>query len=63
MTPSLQDAPAAAVAGYAEPEERPPFLPYLAFMSTFAGLIATALLLARRQGRELPARIEAGSCC
>lgn len=60
MTPSLQDAPAAAVAGYAEPEKRPPFLPYLAFMSTFAGLVATALLVARRQGRELPGRIEAG---
>lgn len=60
MTPSLEDAPAAAVAGYAEPDERPPFLPYLTFMSVFAGLVATALAIARRQGRELPAKVGAG---
>lgn len=49
-----------AVAGYADPEERPPFLPYLAFMSIFGTLVSTALLIARRQGRELPERIGAG---
>lgn len=48
-----------AVAGYADPQERPPFIPYLAFMSIFGTLVATALLIARRQGRELPARIGA----
>ncbi len=60
MTPSLEDAPAAVVAGYAEPEERPPFLPYLAFMSAFTGLVAAALSVAKRRGRELPARVEVG---
>jgi hypothetical protein len=49
-----------AVAGYADPRERPPFLPYLAFMSIFATLVGTALALARRQGRELPGEIRAG---
>lgn len=49
-----------AVAGYADPQERPPFLPYLVFMSIFGTLVSTALLIARRQGRELPAKIGAG---
>ncbi len=59
MSPSLEDAPA-VVAGYAEPQKRPPFGPYLAFMSIFGGLVSLALLLARRQGRELPAAVSAG---
>jgi hypothetical protein len=46
-----------AVAGYADPQERPPFLPYLTFMSVFGTLVATALAIAHRQGRELPAKI------
>jgi hypothetical protein len=45
------------VAGYAEPEKRPPFGPYLAFMSIFGALVGAALLVARRQGRELPAKV------
>jgi hypothetical protein len=49
-----------AVAGYADPQERPPFLPYLAFMSIFGTLVGTALLIARRQGRELPGKVGAG---
>ena len=48
------------VAGYADPEERPPLLSYLAFMGVFFSLLGSALLLARRQGRELPERIGAG---
>ena len=48
------------VAGYADPEERPPFLPYLSFMSTFSALVAAALTIAKRQGRELPERVPAG---
>src|SRR3954453_15032164 len=59
MSPSLEDAPA-AVAGYAEPQKRPPFGPYLAFMSIFGTLLAIALLIAKRQGRELPATVSAG---
>lgn len=63
MAPSLEDledAPAAAVAGYADPQEQPPFLPYLTFMSGFGALIAAALLIARKQGRELPERVGPG---
>ncbi len=59
MSPSLEDAPA-ALAGYAEPEKRPPFGPYLAFMSIFGALVSAALLIARRQGRELPEKVSAG---
>jgi len=59
VSPSLEDVPA-AVAGYAEPEKRPPFGPYLAFMSIFGSLVSLALLIAKRQGRELPERVGAG---
>jgi hypothetical protein len=55
----LKEVPS-PVAGYADPEERPPFLPYLSFMTTFSVLIAAALALAKRQGRELPERVPAG---
>jgi hypothetical protein len=51
---------ASPVAGYAPPEKRPPFLPYLSFMSIFGVLIAAALTVAKRQGRELPERVPAG---
>jgi hypothetical protein len=57
--PTLQDLPN-PVAGYAEPEKRPPFIPYLTFMSIFGSLVAAALAIARRQGRELPERVSAG---
>jgi hypothetical protein len=57
VTPSLEDAPAAAVAGYAEPRERPPFLPYLGFMSVFSALIATTVSIAKRQ-RRLPEKVD-----
>ncbi len=59
MSPSVEDVPA-AVEGYAEPGRRPPFAPYLAFMSIFGALLGAALLAARRQGRELPEQIGAG---
>jgi hypothetical protein len=57
--PALKDLPN-PVEGYAAPDERPPFLPYLAFMSTFTALVAAALVVAKRQGRELPERVSAG---
>lgn len=59
MTPSVRDAPS-PVAGYAEPEKRPPFLPYLSFMTIFGTLVAAALAIAKRQGRELPEQVSAG---
>jgi Protein of unknown function (DUF1360) len=55
----LQELPN-PVAGYADPEERPPLLPYLGFMSIFGTLLGGALAVARRQGRELPDRTPAG---
>ena len=48
------------VAGYAEPRKRPPLLSYLGFMSLFGTLVSAALVLARRQGRELPAKVSPG---
>lgn len=59
MSPSLQDAPD-VVAGYAEPQKRPPFGPYLAFIGLFGALVSAALLVAKRQGRELPKRARPG---
>ncbi|HYH53408.1 MAG TPA: DUF1360 domain-containing protein [Solirubrobacterales bacterium] len=59
MNPSVEDLPA-AVDGYAAPDKRPPFAPYLAFMSIFGTLVTGALLVARRQGRELPEKVGAG---
>lgn len=55
----LDDVPS-PIAGYAEPGKRPPLLSYLGFMSIFGSLVAAALLLAKRQGRELPEQISAG---
>lgn len=48
------------VEGYAPPEKRPPLLSYLTFMSIFGSLLAAALAIARRQGRELPEQVSAG---
>lgn len=48
------------MSGYAPPEKQPPFGPYLAFMSVFTSLVGAALAIARRQGRELPAKVDAG---
>jgi hypothetical protein len=56
---ALKDLPN-PVAGYADPDERPPLLSYLLFMSIFSSLVTTALAIARRQGRELPERVPAG---
>lgn len=43
--------------GYASGTEKPPLLPYTAFMAIFAGLFGGGLVAARRGGRELPERI------
>ncbi len=60
MTTELRSQPDDdAFAGYAPPEERPPFIPYAIFATTFnAGLLA--FLVAARKGRfELPERVGA----
>jgi Protein of unknown function (DUF1360) len=43
--------------GYAEPEERPPFLSYAALSSAFSGAVSASLIAAKRSGRDLPPRI------
>src|SRR5215213_1932185 len=43
--------------GYAPPSERPPMLSYAGLMLLFGGLFGGTLLVARRQGRELPERV------
>ena len=48
------------LAGYASGPGRPPLLPLAAFAGLFNALLAGALVLARRQGRELPDRLGAG---
>jgi hypothetical protein len=48
-----------AVRGYAPPSERPPLLSYSGLMLLFGSLFGGALLLAKKQGRELPERIAA----
>jgi hypothetical protein len=58
MTTSLEES--SAFAGYADPQEQPPFLPYLAFIAIFGSLVGAALLVAKREGRELPERVSAG---
>ncbi len=46
--------------GYAPPEERPPFAAYATFATVFHTAMATAMMAAKRSGRDLPARVDAG---
>lgn len=46
------------IAGYAPPGERPPLLSYGALAALFNLVVAAALVLIRRSGRELPERID-----
>jgi hypothetical protein len=46
--------------GYAEPERRPPLGSYALFAAVFHGAMAGAVVAAKRSGRDLPARVEAG---
>ena len=46
--------------GYAPPEERPPLAAYATFATVFHAAMASAVVAAKRSGRELPARVEAG---
>jgi Protein of unknown function (DUF1360) len=43
--------------GYAEPEERPPFISYAGVAGVFTAVVGAALIAARRSGRELPPEV------
>jgi hypothetical protein len=47
-------------AGYAPPRERPPFAAYATFAAVFHGAMAAAVAAAKRSGRDLPERVDAG---
>lgn len=47
-------------AGYAPPDERPPLVAYAIFAAVFHGAMAGAVVAARRSGRGLPQRVDAG---
>jgi hypothetical protein len=47
-------------AGYAPPDERPPFAAYATFATAFHAAMAGAVAAARRSGRELPDRVATG---
>jgi hypothetical protein len=47
-------------AGYAPPEERPPLAAYATFATVFHAAMAGAVAAARRSGRDMPERVEAG---
>ena len=48
------------VAGYAPPRERPPLAAYATFATVFHAAMAGAVATAKRSGRDLPQRVEAG---
>lgn len=50
--------PPQAMRGYAPPSERPPLLSYASLMLLFGAFFGGGLLAARKQGRDLPERIE-----
>ena len=49
-----------AYAGYAPPEDRPPFAAYATFAAVFHAAMAAAVTAAKRSGRDLPERVDAG---
>jgi hypothetical protein len=59
MATNLKEAIAVDADGYAPPAERPPLRFYVLFMAIFNGLLGSLLLLAHRQGRELPESVGA----
>jgi hypothetical protein len=46
--------------GYAPPAERPPLAAYATFAAVFHGAMAAAVASAKRSGRDLPERVQAG---
>jgi uncharacterized protein DUF1360 len=57
-SPPRERAAPAAIAGYADPPQRPPLLSYLITMIVFNGLFGGLLLAAKRRGRELPEQVD-----
>jgi hypothetical protein len=57
-TTKSKDVPA-PMRGYAVPAERPPLVSYAVTIGVFNAAFAFALLVAKRQGRELPERVAA----
>ena len=49
-----------SIDSYAPSPERPPLLSYAGFTALFNALFAAGLLIARKQGRQLPQRVEPG---
>jgi hypothetical protein len=47
-------------AGYAPSQEQPPFAAYATFATAFHAAMAGAVVAAKRSGRDLPQRVEAG---
>jgi hypothetical protein len=47
-------------AGYAPPEDRPPLAAYATFATVFHAAMAGAVAVAKRSGRDLPERVDAG---
>lgn len=46
--------------GYADADERPPLAAYATFAAVFHAAMAGAVVAAKRSGRDLPERVEAG---
>ncbi len=46
--------------GYAPPDQRPPLAAYATFAAVFHAAMAGAVAAAKRSGRDLPQRVEAG---
>jgi Protein of unknown function (DUF1360) len=46
--------------GYADPEERPPFLSYAVLAGVFNAAVGAALIAAKRSGRDLPQTVGVG---
>ena len=47
-------------AGYAPPQERPPLAAYATFATVFHAAMASAVMAAKRSGRDLPQHVEPG---
>ena len=60
MTTTETTRPGDPYAGYAAPDDRPPLAAYATFAAVFHGAMAGAVAVAKRSGRDLPERVDAG---